>query len=317
MSRQETKRTSGSGQIVGTLLLLLAAVIWGSAFVAQSVGAEHVDAFTFLALRSWLGFLVLLPVIAALDKGKMQRGLPTGKPRTAAEKNALWRGGIACGVLLFIASLIQQLGIAYTTTAKAGFLTALYVLFVPLAVTIYTRKAEGRLWICCVLAVVGLYFLCLSGGLYLTSGDTLELLCAVFFAAHILTAAHFSPGVDGVRLSCIQFLVEAILATIGMLFFGHPDLMAIRSALPSILYAGLLSSGAGYTLQIVGQSRVPPAIASLVMSLESVFSALAGWVILGQALSGREIFGCCLMFAAIILAQMPKRSPAEADATEE
>lgn len=294
-------------QVRGTLLLVLAALIWGCAFVAQSVGAQYVGAFTFLAARSWLGGLVLLPLIAALDSGAKKRGEPGPGPHTAAERKTLLTGGLCCGVLLFFASFTQQLGVASTTTAKAGFITTMYVLIVPLLSLFFGRRVGARVWACVAVGVFGLYLLCMRGGFSLERGDALVLLCALLFSGHILTVGHFSPRVDGVRLSCIQFFVAAVLSTVCMFVFEKPSWAAIASAALPILYAGLMSSGAGYTLQIVGQKGLDPTIASLAMSLESVFSALAGWVLLGQTLTGRELSGCALMFAAIVLAQLPER----------
>ena len=299
-------------QTGNTLLLVLTALIWGCAFVAQSVGAEYVGAYTFLATRSWLGGVVLLPLIAALDKSVEKSGQTPRRPQTKAERKTLLTGGLACGCLLFAASAAQQFGIASTTTAKAGFITTLYVLIVPVLSLFLGRRVSGKLWACIATGVVGLYFLCMKGGFSLERGDALVLLCAVIFSCHILTVDHFSPQVDGVRLSCIQFFVTAVISTVCMFIFEKPTWDAIRAAAVPILYAGLLSSGAGYTLQIIGQRDLDPAIASLAMSLESVFSALAGWVLLHQRLTARELFGCALMFAAIVAAQLPERKKAGA-----
>jgi drug/metabolite transporter (DMT)-like permease len=294
-------------QVRNTVLLVLAALIWGCAFVAQSVGAEYVGAFTFLASRSWLGGVVLLPLIAVLDAGAEKRGAATGRPHSAAERKTLLLGGVCCGLFLFLASAAQQFGIAYTTTAKAGFITTMYVLIVPLLSLFLGRRVGAKIWVCVAVGVFGLYLLCMKGGFSLGRGDALVLLCALLFSCHILTVGHFSPKVDGVRLSCIQFFVTAILSTICMFLFEKPSWEAIRSAALPILYAGVLSSGAGYTLQIVGQKGLDPTVASLAMSLESVFSALAGWLILHQTMTSREICGGALMFAAIVLAQLPER----------
>ena len=293
-------------QLRNTLLLVLTALVWGCAFVAQSVGAEHVGAFTFLACRSWLAGVTLLPVIALL------RARPR-RPESAAEspapqsRRALLTGGIACGCFLFLASSAQQIGVASTTTAKAGFITAMYVIIVPILSLVLGRRVGKKIWLCVAMSVVGLYLLCIAGSLSLSRGDAMVLLCALLFAGHIMTVDHFSPKMDGVQLSCIQFFTTAILATVCMFLFEHPTAAALQSALLPILYAGILSSGVGYTLQIVAQKGLNPTIASMAMSLESVFSALAGWVILGQGLTAREFSGCALMFAAIILAQLPDR----------
>ena len=293
-------------QLRNTLLLVLTALVWGCAFVAQSVGAEHVGAFTFLACRSWLAGVTLLPVIALL-RARQRRPESAAESPAPQSRRALLTGGIACGCFLFLASSAQQIGVASTTTAKAGFITAMYVIIVPILSLVLGRRVGKKIWLCVAMSVVGLYLLCIAGSLSLSRGDAMVLLCALLFAGHIMTVDHFSPKMDGVQLSCIQFFTTAILATVCMLLFEHPTAAALQSALLPILYAGILSSGVGYTLQIVAQKGLNPTIASMAMSLESVFSALAGWVILGQGLTAREFSGCALMFAAITLAQLPDR----------
>ena len=293
-------------QLRNTLLLVLTALVWGCAFVAQSVGAEHVGAFTFLACRSWLAGVTLLPVIALL-RARQRRPESAAESPAPQSRRALLTGGIACGCFLFLASSAQQIGVASTTTAKAGFITAMYVIIVPILSLVLGRRVGKKIWLCVAMSVVGLYLLCIAGSLSLSRGDAMVLLCALLFAGHIMTVDHFSPKMDGVQLSCIQFFTTAILATVCMFLFEHPTAAALQSALLPILYAGILSSGVGYTLQIVAQKGLNPTIASMAMSLESVFSALAGWVILGQGLTAREFSGCALMFAAIILAQLPER----------
>lgn len=293
-------------QIRNTLLLILTALIWGCAFVAQSVGAEYVGAFTFLASRSWLAGVALLPLIAVMNSNK-KRTLQEQPPKTSADRRILLTGGIVCGFFLFMASAAQQIGVAQTTTAKAGFITAMYVLIVPILTLFMGRKVGKKIWICVVMGVVGLYLLCMVGTLTLSRGDATVLLCALLFSGHILAIDHFSPKTDGVKMSCIQFFTCAVFSTVCMFLFEQPTWESIQAAALPILYAGIMSSGVGYTLQIVAQKGLNPTIASLAMSLESVFSALAGWVILGQALSLRELGGCALMFAAIVLAQLPDR----------
>lgn len=293
-------------QLRNTLLLVLTALVWGCAFVAQSVGAEHVGAFTFLACRSWLAGVTLLPVIALL-RARQRRPESAAESPAPQSRRALLTGGIACGCFLFLASSAQQIGVASTTTAKAGFITAMYVIIVPILSLVLGRRVGKKIWLCVAMSVAGLYLLCIAGSLSLSRGDAMVLLCALLFAGHIMTVDHFSPKMDGVQLSCIQFFTTAILATVCMFLFEHPTAAALQSALLPILYAGILSSGVGYTLQIVAQKGLNPTIASMAMSLESVFSALAGWVILGQGLTAREFSGCALMFASIILAQLPDR----------
>lgn len=289
-------------QIKSSLILLLTATIWGVAFVAQSVGMEYIGPFTFNAIRCVLGGLVLIPVILVLKKKK-----ETGAENQEKEdKKTLWTGGIACGVILCIASNLQQFGIMEASVGKSGFFTALYIVMIPV-IGIFIGKRPGiKLWFCVALAVVGMYLLCMKDGSFtIERADIMLLLCALAFSFHILVVDYFSPKVDCVKMSCIQFFVCGVLSAVGMLFTETPDISNIQAAWLPLLYAGLLSCGVGYTLQIVGQKGINPVIASLIMSLESVISALAGWVILGQVLSPKEILGCVLMFVAIIITQIP------------
>ena len=282
-------------------LLLLAATIWGVAFVAQSVGMEYVGPFTFLASRSVIGALVLMPYILLREKKKGKK-----RPEDAGDVKLLVKGGVCCGCLLFVASILQQVGIVYTTVGKSGFITAMYIVIVPILSIFLKKKAGAKVWVGVVLAVVGLYFLCMTAGnISLQKGDVLTFLWAVTFSFHILTVDYFAPQLDGVKLSCIQFATCGVLSTIGMFLFETPTVDAVLAAWLPILYAGALSSGVAYTLQIVGQKDMDPTVASLILSLESVVSVLAGWVILGQALSARELAGCGLVFAAVILVQLP------------
>lgn len=289
-------------QIKSSLILLLTATIWGVAFVAQSVGMEYIGPFTFNAIRCVLGGMVLIPVILVLKKKK-----ETGAENQEKEdKKILWMGGIACGVILCIASNLQQFGIMEASVGKSGFFTALYIVMIPV-IGIFIGKRPGiKLWFCVALAVVGMYLLCMKDGSFtIERADIMLLLCALAFSFHILVVDYFSPKVDGVKMSCIQFFVCGVLSAVGMLFTETPDISNIQAAWLPLLYAGFLSCGVGYTLQIVGQKGINPVIASLIMSLESVISALAGWVILGQVLSPKEILGCVLMFVAIIITQIP------------
>ena len=289
-------------QIKSSLILLLTATIWGVAFVAQSVGMEYIGPFTFNAIRCVLGGLVLIPVILVLKKKK-----ETGAEKQEKEdKKTLWTGGIACGVILCIASNLQQFGIMEASVGKSGFFTALYIVMIPV-IGIFIGKRPGiKLWFCVALAVVGMYLLCMKDGSFtIERADIMLLLCALAFSFHILVVDYFSPKVGGVKMSCIQFFVCGVLSAVGMLFTETPDISNIQAAWLPLLYAGLLSCGVVYTLQIVGQKGINPVIASLIMSLESVISALAGWVILGQVLSPKEILGCVLMFVAIIITQIP------------
>lgn len=293
-----------------SLLLLLTAVIWGSAFVAQSTGMEHVDAFTFNASRSFIAVLVLLPYLLIMSRIRRKLGFQPvdakGKTISARDyrRNSVL-GGILCGILLCAATNFQQFGIIYTTVGKAGFITALYVVLVPILGLFLRRKTTLLIWISVGLSVIGLYLLCMTGSISLQLGDSLVLICALIFSFHIMTIDYFTVKADGVLISCIQFLVSGIISAILMLIFEEPSWSAILSAGGSILYTGVLSSGVAYTLQIVGQRDVNPTVASLILCLESVVSALAGWIILGERLNSRELSGCLLMFSAIILAQLP------------
>ena len=290
-----------------TFLLLLTAFIWGVAFVAQSVGMDYVGPLTFNASRFIIGAIFLIPCIAFLDKLKEKENQAACKniPAAPQNKKVLITGGICCGIAIAAASTLQQYGIAYTTVGKAGFITALYIVIVPILGIFLKKKPRLIIWLSVLLALVGLYFLCMTDSLSFSKGDTLVLLCAFVFSLHIMIIDHFSPMVDGVRMSCIQFAVAGILCGIPALIFEHPTFSSLIAAWAPILYAGILSCGVAYTLQIVAQKNYDPTVASLLLSLESVFSVLAGWVILHQALSPREIFGCVLVFIAIILVQLP------------
>ena len=285
-----------------SLILILTAMIWGAAFVAQSVGMDHLGPFTFNMARFLIGGLVLLPAIPLLDR--LSRRTPDKSP---AARRTLLKGGVLCGLALGVAATAQQFGVKYTTVGKAGFITALYIVMVPLLGMLVGRKPAGRIWGSVVLAVAGLYLLCMEGSLRLGLGDLLVLGCSVLFAVHILIIDRFSPLVDGVRLSCIQFFVAAAVSAVGMLLFEQPSWSALTAAWAPVLYAGVLSSGVGYTLQVVGQKGMDPTVASLLLSLESVFSVLAGWVLLNQSMNLRELAGCALMFGGILLAQLPAK----------
>lgn len=295
-------------QMKSNAMLLLTAFIWGCAFVAQSVGMDYVGPFTFNSVRSFIGSLVLVPVIFLMDSLKRKEGMSEEEVRASrGDTKTLITGGICCGVVLGVASSLQQFGIMFTTVGKAGFITAMYIVIVPLLGVFIGKKVRPLILFCVALSVAGLYFLCMTEKLSLGIGDLYVLVCAVVFSVHILVVDHFSPLVDGVRLSAIQFLTAGVLCAVPMLLFEAPNLTGILAAWKPILYAGVLSCGVAYTLQILGQKGADPTVASLLMSLESVFSVLAGWVILGQALSLKELFGCGLMFCAIILAQLPQK----------
>ena len=286
-----------SKEMRGTVILLITAFVWGVAFVAQSEGAKLVGPFTFLSLRSFLGGIVLLPFIAV-------RSQKTQADETTTGGKTLLLGGVLCGIALCVASYLQQAGIEYTSVGNAGFITALYILIVPVLGLFFKRRVPAKLWFCIVVAVVALYLLTVKDGFSISAGDTMVMGCALVFSGHILLVDYFSPKVDGVKLACLQFFTVGVLSFLPMLLIERPSINAVLSAWLPIAYAGVLSSGVGYTLQIIGQKYTRPAVASLVMSLESVFAVLAG-IAFGQIPSVKEGIGCVLMFAAIVFAQLP------------
>lgn len=302
--------------IKNSLLLLLTAIIWGVAFVAQSEGMEYVGGFTFNCVRSLIGGAVLIPCIfliriwRAKETGEetqcdaQAQGPATENPAVQNRKTLL-TGGICCGIVLCIASNLQQQGIKYTTVGKAGFITALYIVLVPLLGLFFHKKVGRLVWIGVLFAVSGLYFLCIGERFTVGRGDFLVFLCALVFAVHILVIDHFAPMVDCVAMSCIQFFTCGILSGVPMLLFEQVSWEGLKGAAIPILYAGVMSCGVAYTLQIVGQKNMNPTVASMILSLESAVAVLAGMVILKERLSGRETLGCVLMFTAVILSQLP------------
>jgi drug/metabolite transporter (DMT)-like permease len=286
---------------IGVMLLTLASFIWGSSFAAQSIGMEYVEPSTFNAARFFVGALSLLPVIWARSV-RAKRAAPA-----VSLGGNLVKAGICCGTVLFVGAALQQTGIVYTTVGKAGFITALYIIIVPILGLFMGKRVAARMWVCAAAAMAGLYFLCGVDPSAINKGDVMVLGCAFLFSAHILLIDHFSPLVDGVKLSCLQFLTSGVLSLILALMTEQPTLYGIWGARMPILFTGVLSCGVAYTLQILGQKSVNPALASLVMSLESVFSAIAGWAVLGEVLSAREISGCAMIFAAIIFANIPAK----------
>lgn len=290
-----------SKRIQGNIMLLIAALLWGTTFVAQSEGMRYVEPFTYNAVRTLIGGTVLIPVIIAFRVFSPQKRPTEGE---ASGKTTII-GGMVCGVVLFAASSLQQCGMTMTTAGKAGFITALYIVIVPLIELVIYRRSNVFVWICVVIAAAGFYLLCIKEGFRISRGDWLVLCCAVFFALHIMVIDYFnSKNADGIVLACIQFFTAGTLMAIAMLLFESPNLNAILDARYTILYAGIMSSGIAYTLQILGQRHTAPAAATLIMSLESVFAALSGWLILHEILSVKETAGCALVFIAVILAQL-------------
>ena len=286
------------------LLLLLAALFWGSTFAAQRVAAGTIAPFPFQGIRCLLGAALLYLAVPALD-----RFLPGGTWRS----RALWIAGLLCGLCLFSATNLQQFGITLGTTAgKSGFITALYIVLVPVFGVFLRRRSGPLVWISVALAVAGLFFLCMDESLSPAKGDLVTLLCAVCFAVHILLVDRVSPGVDPIRLSCIQFLVCGLLSCAASCFTGLPTAAQIAASWFPIVYAGVFSSALAYTFQIIAQRDTNPTVASILMSTESVFAVLSGWLVLGERLSGRESLGCAPMFCAVLLSQLPDRRKADA-----
>ncbi len=301
-------------QLIGSLMLLICAFIWGSAFVAQSKGAEYLGPFAFTSFRNILGGIVLLPVVFVF--GRLKKRKPDEKELSDKEKKkskkTLFLGGIACGAALTFASVFQQAGISGgTDPGKAGFITALYILLVPISSLFMGKKVRPIVWLCIAVSVVALYLLCVTEAGKVAVSDLLVLICAALYTVHILVIDKVSPYVDGVKLSCIQFFTASVLSLIPALIFEEITFEAIKAALPSIAYAGVMSSGVAYTLQILGQQKTEPTLASMLMSLESVFAVLTTMAVLHTAPTPREAVGCVLMFAAIIVAQLPERKERE------
>ena len=280
-------------------------MIWGAAFVAQSVGMDYLEPFTFQASRCFLGSLVLLPVIAVMDRRGVSR-----RPVTAEAKKQQLYFGLACGVIIFAACSLQQWGLLYTTPGKSGFLTSLYIILVPMAGLLFGRRVKP--WVCgsVVLAVLGLYLLCGSTDFALGAGELLTLGSAVAFCFHILVIDRASSQVDGVRLSATQFFICGCLSLVCAFLWETPRWENILACWIPIGYAGIFSSGIGYTFQIIGQAHTEPTVASLLMSLESVFSVIFGWIILRQSLTPTELLGCALVFAGVLISQIPGKAPA-------
>ncbi len=295
-------------KLISNIALIVAAMVWGIAFVSQEQAAKFVDTFTVNATRSLVASVALIPLILFTSK---KSGQPVFE-KTKEDRKLLVKAGVLCGTFLCLSSSLQQFGISIypadaAVSARSGFITALYVIFVPIVGLLFKRRVSISVWISVVVATIGLYLLCGSNGLsgiYL--GDVLILSCAISFSLQILCVDHFIDKVDGIKLSAIQFFVCGVLSFILMLIFEDPTMENILLASRYILYLGIVSSGVGYTLQIIGQKYSDnPTVASILMSLESVFAALGGWLLMNKALSVIEIIGCVIMFFAIVLAQIP------------
>jgi len=289
-------------EMAGNIMLFIAAFIWGTAFVAQSIAMDSIGPFTMSTIRSFVASATLLPISLLFRHQEEKRGVQ--RPSSPFGKWTMAVGGIACGLALCLASNLQQAGLIYTTVGKGGFITSLYIVLVPILGLFLKKKVHPILWICVGIASLGLYLLSLTDMSSVNRGDLLMLACAFFFAVHIHVIDYFAPRANGVALSCIQFAVNGVLSCILMLIFETPSLPGILAATGPILYVGMLSGGIAYTLQILGQERTNPVTGSLLMSLESVWSVLGGYVILHEVLSISEWIGCALMMTAILLAQI-------------
>lgn len=302
-------------KLIGTILLLLTAIIWGGSFVAQSSGGDAIGPYSFTCLRFSIATLTMLPVIAVLDK----KGSNAIIPKTKEDKKLLFRAGITCGVFLTGTSVFQQLGMYYgTSSGKAGFLTACYIVFVPIISLFFKKKAKLNVWLSVVITLGGLYLLCVNEGFNVQASDLLVLVCAFMCASRIMAVDRFVGRVDTARFACIQFATASVLAGILMFFFEMKasisgiiewsNALASTGVWVSLLYAGALAGAVAFTLQIVGQRDLNPTIASLIMSLESAFSVLAGWLILGDKLSAKELIGCAVIFVALVISQLPSKN---------
>lgn len=301
------KRGTMNKKTRGDLLLILTAMIWGSAFVTQKSGMDHIEPFTFNCIRMLIGSAVLVPFLKLGRKASPGHGpggqlLPDEKRR---QTRLMIHAALICGITIFVGTTLQQIGLVYTTAGKSGFITALYIIIVPMYGIFMRKRPRNILWVCVALGIGGLYLLCVNGRTSIGIGDIVTFLGAFAFAAQIQAIDYYSLKLNPVLLSCMQFLICGIISVPCMFIFETPHMAAIMSCWPQIVYTGVLSCGLAYTLQILGQRDTDPTVASLLMSLESVFAALSGAVFLGESMTIKEITGCALMFAAIILAQLP------------
>lgn len=299
-------------KIQANLSLIFVAFIWGSAFVAQIRGMDYIGPFTYQFCRNVIGGLFLIPFIIFIDKKKSKQIAEkklSEVPKSVAElrkKNTII-AGIICGFILFIGAGVQQVGLQYTTASKAGFISTIYVIIVPIMGLFLHKKVRPLIWVCVLIASIGLYLLSIKEGFSISKGDFIIFLSSIGFACHILAIDYFSPKIDGVRVACLQFFVCALLSIVIMVVFEKPTIVNILKSWAPILYAGILSSGVGFTIQVLAQKHTDPTVASLLMSLESVFAMICGMVILKEVLTQREVLGCILMFVSTTIAQLPEK----------
>ena len=295
-----------SARRTGSALLFAASFIWGTSFVAQRIGAGYVGTFTFLAVRFAIATLSLLPVVYFVSGRK-------NAPKTAEGLRGLLAGSFCCGMMLFTFAALQQTGLPHTTVGKAGFITALYIVVVAAIGAFSGHRVRPVIWVCIAIALAGMYALCIKGEFALSMGDAFMAGGALFVALHILCVGHFSQRVDALWLSCLQFLTCSLISLPLALLLERPTLPGLVGAMWPLLYTGVLCGAVAYTFQVVGQARVNPMITSLILSLESVFAALAGWAVLGEVLSHKELFGCALIFTSVIVAQVANSFGKDAD----
>ena len=293
-------------QLKGTLALLFATVIWGSAFIAQSVGMDLIGPFTFQTVRCGLAVVFLFPVSYLFEKDKAHFLTKWADPK-------LWKTGFVCGLALFAAAGLQQMGLVYTSAGKSGFITAMYIVLVPILGLFLKQKPPLSAWFSVVIAVAGLYLLSCVGVTEVNKGDLMTLGCAFFFAVQITLIDRLAGNLDGIRLNCIQSLFCTLLSALAMVLTEEPDMSNIIRCWLPLGYAGILSMGVAYSLQIIGQKDLDPTVASLLMSLESVFAVLCAWVILHERMTSYELLGCGMVFAAVIISQLPTKEKRHAD----
>lgn len=292
-------------KLKGELLLLITAIIWGTSFITQKLGMNYIEPFTFGATRFLLGSLCLLFVIWLFDRAKRKRQERTGEiVKNTMKRKDLLVGGILCGVALFFGASFQQIGIVETTAGKAGFITALYILLVPIFGLFMRKRVDILTWLGVGVAVIGFYLLCVTEGFAIQRGDVIVLIGTIFWALQIIIVDVFNDRTDGVKLSCVQFITAGILSTIAAFIFETPKLAAILACAGPILYTSIMVVGVAFTLQIIGQKSTPPTVAAIILSLESVFAAISGSVFLGETMNSRELMGCLLVFVAVLMTQV-------------
>lgn len=292
-------------KIKGELILLLAAILWGTCFVFQKIGMDYIGAYTLGAFRFIIGGLALIPVMIIFSKIETKKSGEKVDAYFGFGDKHLYIGGILCGIALFAAASLQQIGLQYTTAGKAGFLTSLSIVLVAIITIVLTRKVQINTLIGVLLAVAGRYLLCMVQGFYLEKGDAYELAGVIFWAIQILAIDKYSKKVDGIKFSFVQFMTTGILSCAFMFLFENPQWNDIKNGIVPILYTAIIEVAVAYTLQIIGQKHTPPVIASVILSLESVFSVISGVIILNEIMSFREILGCVFMLIAVVIAKAP------------